>query len=208
MTISKLFLALTSALLAVSTAHAQFGVYGTVSVRRMTDIPYTQGNTNYTNGAINPVGGTGGIYYNFRTLGPVRLGADIRGSVTDSTQSAYKNANGGGGHLSSGLGGLRVAFHTPLIALKPYVEGMAGVARTNFGTDFTQTLLTGNLTPQSGVQISSHLEYDAFAGVDYTVLPIMDFRVELGYGAVQGPSHTFPVQSLSTGLVFHLPFGR
>jgi hypothetical protein len=208
MTISKLFLALTSALLAASTAHAQFGVYGTVAVRRMTDIPYTQGNANFTNGTINPVGGAGGIFYDFRTLGPVRLGADIRGSITSSTQSAYKNANGGGGHLSSGLGGVRVSFHTPFIALKPYVEGMAGVARTNFGTDFSQALAVNNLTPQTGVQISSHLEYDGFAGVDYTVLPIMDFRIELGYGAVQGPSHTYPVQSLSTGLVFHLPFGR
>ncbi len=208
MNISKLLLALTSAVLAASTAHAQIAAYGTVTVRRMTDIPYTQGTTTSTNGSFDPVGGTGGIFYDFKTYGPVRLGVDVRGSITNSTQSAYTSYNAGGGHIASALGGVRGSFHTPIISLKPYVEGMIGVARTNFGTQYTTGLATGGITKTTGIQLTSNLEYDAFAGVDYSILPFLDFRVvELGYGAVQGNSHTYPVQSLSSGLVFHLPFG-
>lgn len=211
MNISKLLLvptlALTFALFAIAPAAAQLSAYGTVSVRRMTNIPYTQGSVSHTDGHINPVGGTGGLFYDFRTIGPVRLGVDVRGSITNSTQSAYKNFVAAGGHLSSGLGGIRGSFHTPVLRLKPYVEGMVGVARTNFGTDYNQSLVTDGLTKDTGLQISSHLEYDAFAGVDYSIIPLVDFRLELGYGAVQGHSHTYPVQSGSVGLVFHLPFG-
>jgi len=39
---------------AASTAFAQASVYGTVSVRRMTDIPYTQGTTSATTVALMP----------------------------------------------------------------------------------------------------------------------------------------------------------
>jgi hypothetical protein len=114
---------------------------------------------------------------------------------------------------------VRASFHTPFFPLKPYVEGLAGVARTNFGVDYNNALATSSGGPSktTGVQSSTHLEYDVFAGVDYAVLPVLDFRVELGYGGVRGseynfpvasgPGHTFPVQSLSTGIVFHLPFG-
>jgi len=208
MNISKLLLALTSAVLAVSTAHAQLSVYGTVTVRRMTDIPYTQGTTSHTDGSFDPVGGTGGVFYDFKTVGPVRLGIDARGSIVNSTQGAYTAYNAGGGHIGSGLGGIRATFHTPFLPLKPYVQGSVGVARTNFGTEFNTGLATSGVSNTTGVQISSHLEYDGFAGLDLAILPMFDFRVvELGYGAVQGNSHTYPVQSLSTGIVFHLPFG-
>jgi len=212
MNISKLALALTLALTfalsAASTAFAQASVYGTVSVRRMTDIPYTQGTTSATNGSFDAVGGTGGIFYDFRNVGPVRLGIDARGTIASTTQSAYTSYNGGGSHLGSGLFGVRAAFHTPFIAVKPYVQGSVGIARTNFGTDYNNTLVTTTLTKTTGIQISSHLEYDAFAGVDIAILPFVDFRmVELGYGAVQGNSHTYPVKSLSSGIVFHLPWG-
>lgn len=208
MTISKLALALTSVLFAASTAHAQLAAYGTVTVRRMTDIPYTQGSTTSTNGSIEPVGGTGGITYNFRTLGPVRLGVDARGSITSSTKSAYTSYTAAGGHIDSGLAGLRATFHTPFIPIKPYVQGSIGAARTNFGTQYNNGLATSGVSGQTGVQLSTHLEYDVFAGVDIAILPFVDFRVvELGYGAIQGNSHTYPVQSLSSGVVFHLPFG-
>jgi hypothetical protein len=209
MNISKLLLALTSAFLVASSAHAQLSAYGTVSVRRMTDIPITEGTTTSTNGSFNPVGGAGGLFYDFRTFGPVRLGVDLRGMITNSTQSAYSSFNAGGGHIGSGLGGLRVSFHTPFVPVKPYVEGMAGVARTNFGTQFNSGLATSGLTNQTGILITSHLEYDAFAGVDLAILPLLDWRVaEFGYGAIQGNSHTYPVGTISTGIVLHIPFSK
>jgi hypothetical protein len=207
MKITKLALALTSVLFAATAASAQVSIYGTVTARRMTDIPYTQGTTTVTNGSFDPVGGTGGVFYDFFKLGPARLGIDARGTIANSTQGAYTSFNAGGGHIYSGLGGVRASFHTPLIGLKPYIQGSAGIARTNFGTSFNDTLSTGTLSPTTGIQLSTHPEYDVFAGADYTILPVLDFRIELGYGAVNGNSHTYPVQSLGAGLVFHLPFG-
>src|SRR5882757_6122114 len=179
MNISKLALvltlAVTFALSAASTAFAQASIYGTVSVRRMTDIPYTQGTTSATNGSFDAVGGTGGIFYDFRNVGPVRLGIDARGTIASSTQSAYTSYNAGGSHLSSGLAGIRATFHTPFIPIKPYVQGSVGIARTNFGTDYNNSLATSTLSNTTGVQISSHLEYGAFAGVDIAILPLVDF---------------------------------
>ncbi|NYF79148.1 hypothetical protein [Granulicella arctica] len=208
MNISKLALALTSVLFAASTASAQLSAYGTVTVRRMTDIPYTQGSTTNTNGSIDPVGGTGGIFYDFRNVGPVRLGVDARGSIVNSTQGAYSAYNAGGGHIRSGLAGIRATFHTPFVPLKPYVQGSVGVASTNFGTQYNSSLATSGVSSTTGVQYSTHLEYDAFAGLDISILPVLDFRVvELGYGAVEGNSHTYPLGTISTGIVFHLPFG-
>ncbi|WP_263381906.1 hypothetical protein [Granulicella arctica] len=208
MNITKILLSLTSAVLAATTAHAQIAAYGTVSVRRMTDIPYTQGTTTSTNGSFDPVGGGGGVYYDYKTYGPVRLGFDVRGSITNSTKGAYTNFNAAGGHISNGLAGVRGSFHTPFLPLKPYVEGMVGVARTNFGTGFNSGLATSGVSNTTGIQSTTHLEYDGFAGLDIAILPVVDFRlVELGYGAIQGTGHTYPVGTISTGLVFHLPFG-
>jgi hypothetical protein len=209
MNISKFALALTSVLFAASTvASAQLSAYGTVTVRHLSDINYTQGTTTHTDGTINPVGATGGLFYDFRTIGPIRLGADLRGSLVNSTQGAYTSYNAGGGHIGSGLAGLRATFHTPFLPLKPYVQGSVGVARTNFGTQYNNGLATTGISSSTGIQYSTHLEYDGFAGLDISVLPVLDFRVvELGYGAIEGNSHTYPVGSLSTGIVFHLPFG-
>ena len=209
MNISKLALSLAPVLLSASAAYAQLSAYGTVTVRRMTDIPYTEGSTAATNGSFDPVGGTGGVFYDFKTVGPVRLGIDARGSIVNSTQSAYPSANAGGGHIASGLGGLRASFHTPFVPIKPYVQGSIGVARTNFGTQYNTGLATGGISNTTGIQLTTHLEYDAFAGVDLTIFPLLDFRVvELGYGAVQGTGHTYPVGTISTGIVFHIPFTR
>lgn len=208
MKILRTALPLTLALFTASLAQAQLGVYGTVTVRRMTDIPYTQGTTTSTNGSFDPVGGTGGVYYDFRKVGPVKLGVDARGSIVNSTQGAYTSYNAGGGHIGSGLAGVRVSFHTPFIPLRPYVQGSGGVARTNFGTQYNSGLATGTVSSTTGIQLTTHPEYDVFAGLDVTILPLVDFRVvELGYGAVQGNGHTYPVQSLSTGIVIRLPFG-
>ncbi len=209
MIIKKLALSLVPALLIASFAHAQLAAYGTVTVRRMTDIPYTVGSTSATNGSFDPVGGMGGVSYDFKPDGPVRLGIDARGSIVNSTQGAYPNANAGGGHIASGLGGLRASFHTPFIPVKPYVQGSAGVARTNFGTQYNTGLASGSISNSTGVLLTTHLEYDLFAGVDLAVFPLIDFKVvELGYGAVQGTGHTYPVGTISTGIVIHIPFTR
>jgi hypothetical protein len=189
-------------------AHAQFGVYGMFTVDRLsniasspqpttpTDLANTRANT------VDPIGGTGGVYYDFMKLGPVRLGADVRGSILTTKRGAYVNFNGGGAHIYSALGGVRATFHTKYAAVKPYLQVSAGLGRSDYGL-FTQGSTNGQ------VVLHSNFEYEGLAGVDIKLLPIMDWRVaEFGYGGLDPfgtYSHNYPIKQVSMGFVFHLP---
>jgi len=190
------------------TAHAQFGVYGMFSVNRLTGIqssPLTAlyipaGFTaaNAFNDDVNPLGFTGGAYYDFKTFGPVRLGADLRGSIVTSKRGAEVCCDGAGTRIESGLGGVRASFSTPKKWLKPYVQASAGIGRSNYGIS----------TPSAtGSGLYDNLEYHGYAGVDLAIVPYADWRVfEVGYGALNSfgsSSHTYPLKSITTGVVFH-----
>jgi hypothetical protein len=210
----KAVLFLAAAIATTTIAHAQFGVYGNVTVNRLSGqqgSPYAPENadpasctgnnavTCQVNNSVDPLGGGGGVYYDFKTLGPVRIGADIRGTITDSRQGAYTFSRGSGTRIYSTLGGIRGSFHTPIKLIKPYIQLSAGLGRSDYG------LFTG-----SAIVVHNNLQYEGFAGVDLKILPYMDFRVvELGYGALTSfgtNSHTYPIGTISTGVVFHLPF--
>ena len=191
-----------------SIAHAQAGAYGMFTVDRLsgiqtspilpTGIPY--------NDYVNPLGFTGGAYYDFKTFGPVRLGVDVRGSSTNTYRGAQVSSNGSGAHIYSALAGVRLVFHTPVKYIKPYVEGAAGLGRTNYGV-LSNASLAKYVNP--GVQTISNLEYNGFAGVDVPFAPFADWRVfEVGYGAINSfgnAAHTYPMMSVSSGIVLHLP---
>jgi hypothetical protein len=200
----KAVLSLAAAIaIAPSVAHAQVGVYGTVTVNRLTGLQSSPLASGAVNDSVDPVGGGGGIYYDFKTLGPVRLGADLRGTITDSKQGAYTFSRSTGTRIYSTLGGIRGSFHTPWVPVKPYVQISAGLGRSDYGlSTFDPT--TGKPT------IHNNFQFEGFAGVDLKLLPYMDFRVvELGYGALTSfgtDGHTYPIGSLSSGVVFHLPF--
>lgn len=195
----KLTLSLAVLIASTAAAHAQLGVYGTLTGDRLNSVPYTGTNSSITNGNFSAFGGGGGVYYDLRNVGPVRLGLDARGSITSSKRGVQPNFIGGGGHLNSALFGVRAVFHTPLVRLRPYVQASAGLARTDFGKNY-----------DLGITYSNNLQYEGFGGLDIRVLPYMDVRlIEFGMGAVRGTgsnSGNFPVQSVSAGVVFHLPF--
>jgi hypothetical protein len=219
---------LLAAIAATSTiARAQFGVYGTVTVNRLSgqqNSPFAPVNNPLTasacaqiplpqtcqvNNSVDPIGGSGGIYYDFMKLGPVRLGADLRGTITNSKQGAYTFSRGGGTRIYSTLGGIRASFHTPIRIIKPYIQGSVGLGRSDYGLYTNGPAIINNDpgTQLSGIVVHNNFQYEGFAGVDLKLLPIMDFRVvELGYGALTGGGHTYPIGSLSSGVVFHLPF--
>jgi hypothetical protein len=211
----KAVLLLATAIATTTIAHAQFGVYGTVSVDRLTGIASSpepdSNNLGARNDSVLPLGGTGGVYYDFLKLGPVRLGADLRGTLTSVKRGAYSDYNGGGARLYSGLAGVRAVFHTPILALRPYIQGSAGIARTNYGLLYNEQGITstGGITGNS-IILHNNFQVQGFAGVDLRVLPFMDFRVvELGYGVINpygATAHNYPVGTISSGLVFHLPF--
>jgi hypothetical protein len=204
MNLRKALLLLAVATFATVTAQAQLGVYGTFTASRMSGIKSSPEVTNpgAVNNEVSPLGGTGGIYYDFLKIGPVKLGADLRGSILTTKRGALISANGGGARINSALFGVRAVFNAPVMhhLLKPYVQGSFGLGSTNYG------LLYGN----SGVTLHNNFEYMGYAGVDIPLLPIMDFRlVELGAGGLNpfgSTSHNYPLQSVSTGVVFHLPF--
>jgi hypothetical protein len=188
-----------------ASAHAQFGAYGMFTVDRLSNIASSPlpgvPNAPRLNTA-DPLGGTGGVYYDFMKLGPVKLGADVRGSVLTTKRGAYVLSNESGTRIYSALGGIRASFHTPLAPLKPYIQVSAGLGRSDYGLS--------NTVPNTGhIIIYNNFEYEGLAGLDIKLLPIMDWRVaEFGYGGLDpfgALSHNYPIKQVSMGFVFHLP---
>lgn len=182
-------------LLTAIAARAQVGVYGTVTGERLNGFTCTQTSCAASNGTEKPYGGTFGGYYDFRSMGPFRLGVDLRGSVLNSNKSATNFASSTDfvRHYSF-LGGVRAGVHTPLKWLHPYAQMSAGLGRSNADLVATDPRAYQNYTQVEG-----------FVGADISILPVLDLRaIELGAGEMFGPaSHS--IQSIGIGVVFHTP---
>jgi hypothetical protein len=196
-----------------ASAHAQLGVYGEFTVDRLSNIasspqPLPPNSTDPAfkrRDTVDPLGGTGGVYYDFLKLGPVKLGADVRGSILTTKRGAYVNFNGPGARIYSALGGVRASFQTPVKSLKPYIQISAGLGRSDYGL-FVYRPPSQAPVPNA---IFSNFQYEGLAGLDIKLLPIMDWRVaEFGYGGLDPfgtYSHNYPIKQVSMGFVFHLP---
>jgi hypothetical protein len=210
--------------LAAASAHAQFSAYGDVTLDHMTGIntspvlntltpgPCTSAvTTNCTSykSSVDPIGFTGGVSYDIKQVGPALLGVDARAVIENDHQGAQANAQGSGTHIYSYLGGVKASFNTRLSYLRPYVEGAFGYARSNYGVLTNAGNTVGGNPVLPGVATQNGLEYHVFAGADLRVLPVLDWRVvELGYGGLHSMgdySHTYPLYSISSGIVFHFP---
>jgi hypothetical protein len=174
------------------------------------------------NGAVNPQGFQAGAYYDFRNIGPMRLGLDFRGGTEHSNKSATSSA---GGINTTGLDnvllGVRGSFHTHFSWLNPYVQMSAGYARSNATLPLCETITGPTISCNDGpVAMPSprlndnFLMYEGFAGLQVPILPMLDLRpVELGIGnmnrvggagMIDGPS-SIGVRSIGASVVFHLP---
>src|SRR5216683_646527 len=201
------------AIVTATSAHAQFGVYGMFTADRLSNIassplplpPNSTGSAFARANTVDPLGGTGGVYYDFMKLGPVRLGADVRGSILTTKRGTYINFNGPDARIYSVLGGVRGVFHTPVNSLKPYLQISAGLGRNDYG------LYVGRPASNQPLPnvIYNNFQYEGFAGLDIKLLPIVDWRVaEFGYGGLDPfgtYSHNYPIKQVSMGFVFHLP---
>lgn len=108
----------------------------------------------------------------------VNIGGDLRGSFIGRN----------GFHYYTGAVGPRVAFKPPVLPLRPYIEGLIGVASYNSG---------------NGTDSTTHFNYQVAGGLDVTFLPRIDWRVvEFDYSAVSGASVNAKI--LTTGLVLRL----
>jgi hypothetical protein len=194
-------------------AHAQVGVYGMFTVDRLSNIvsspvPLPPNSTDPAfarKDTVDPLGGTGGVYYDFLKLGPVKLGADLRGTILSTKRGAYVNFNGPGAHIYSVLGGVRASFPVPIKSLKPYIQGSVGLGRSDYGLYVGRSAST---QPLPNV-IYNNFQYEGLAGLDLKLLPILDWRVaEFGYGGLNPfgtYGHNYPIKQVSMGFVFHLP---
>jgi hypothetical protein len=164
----------TICLLALSclSAKAQLTVYGKLDFNRYNS-------NNGDNDAVNLYGGGVGIQDNFLHVGPLSLGADLRGDLDSGSQNTYYSL----------LFGAPVSFK--LHTVKPYLEPVVGVG----GVKYTGPTAAGITTHYSG-----ELTFGGVGGVVATVLPHLDWRVvEVGYISERGGT---PDLLVSTGLGF------
>ncbi|MGA7833303.1 MAG: hypothetical protein WCA21_20300 [Terracidiphilus sp.] len=169
-----------------ASAHAQIGVYGAFNSVRLT--ASIVGSSAQTTAWYSGAGA--GVYYNFVKMGPIALGADLRGNLLSGNQQKYRSA----------LFGLRLAAKPPVLPIRPYVQASIGAGGASHSG------LNG-----VGTIYSDKFQYLVAGGVEYTVVPHVDFRVvEVGYGRMTGISSggTAPVAtlfSISSGLVLRFP---
>jgi hypothetical protein len=108
----------------------------------------------------------------------VNIGGDLRGSFISRNGFNYY----------TGAAGPRVAFKLPVLPLRPYMEGLVGVASYN----------TGN-----GTDSTTHFNYQVVGGLDLTLVPKFDWRViEFDYSAASGQNVNAKI--LTTGLVLRI----
>lgn len=135
------------------------------------------------NNGYDLYGGTFGGYLASGRLAILSVGIDLRGSFTRSSGASF----------DSGSIGPRIALNTHILPIQPYVEGTIGLGHVDF---------TGG--SQEG---ATKFEYQVLGGLDYTILPRIDWRVaEYSYGALSTiNNYNYRPKSLSTGLVLRLP---
>jgi hypothetical protein len=128
-------------------------------------------------------GGTFGAYLDSNHLAVLNYGLDLRGSVT----------GGGGTSFDFGSIGPRLGVNLHVIPIHPYIEALAGVGHAGF-TQFDTNSVT-------------KFEYQFVGGVDYTILPRIDWRIaEISYGGLGSLNgESFHPKSISTGIVLRLP---
>jgi hypothetical protein len=162
-------------------AEAQTGLYlqGTASLLQFQ-------NTNFMYGAS--FGG-----YHVKNAGPVSLGADLRGGVTESHNGTSAPLTDEA--LDFGLVGVRVAASPRVLplSLKPYGEAMIGVGYWRGGFSVQR-------------QDKLHMLVQFVGGVDLPVTKHFDWRVaEFTFGrAGAQPGAIYPI-TVSTGIVLRLP---
>lgn len=157
-------------------AKAQLGVYGNFTASKL--------NAPNTGWFYGP---TFGAYYDGAHFPVVNFGIDARAALLGSGAEPSTK-------VDSVLVGPRAVLHAPVLPLHPYAEGLVGEAHVQVGQGATYS---------SG----SHLGYGFAAGVDMTFFPRLDWRiVEYTLSRFSGPSGANVQKTLSTGLVFRIPF--
>jgi hypothetical protein len=147
-------------------AEAQIGVYAGFSGAPI----------NGSGATASAFGPTFGVYAQSGRY--ISLGGDLRGSFLARSGFNY----------FTGAAGPRIAIKPPVLPIRPYVEGLIGVASVKDGNNSSS---------------STNLNYQVLGGIDATILPHIDWRViEFDYSAMSGSSVSAKI--FTTGLVLRL----
>lgn len=134
-------------------------------------------------------GPTVGLYHD-TGHGLIAFGYDVRGSFLNRGET---NGLQSDEHLTTLLGGVRLAVTPHILPIKPYGEALVGYGHLRLGQGVAHT-------------DSSNVAYQLLAGADLTFFPRLDWRVfEFSYGRVGNLGADLAPKSYSTGLVFRLP---
>ena len=134
-------------------------------------------------------GPTLGLYHDSRH-GLVATGFDVRGTFAGRGDT---HGMGSSQTLDTLLGGVRLAITPRVLPIKPYGEVLGGLGHLKTGQGSTRTS-------------STKFAYQFVGGIDFTMLPRVDWRVvEFSYGRLAGLNDSFAPKTLSTGIVFRLP---
>ena len=127
-------------------------------------------------------GPTFGLYHDAWHFPFVRVGLDARATLLGS----------GDVTVDVGYIGPRLDIHPHVLPFMPYVEGLVG---------------GGKVTVGGGAAINqTALAYEGVVGVDWTLLPHVDWRVaEFSMGGFSGVIDNPTPRTLSTGIVVRLP---
>jgi hypothetical protein len=162
----------------VAGAHAQTAIYGEFTAAKL-----SAPNTSWMYGP------TVGLYHDSEH-GLFATGLDVRGTFAGrgNSNGPYTNET-----LDTIEGGVRLAVTPRVLPLKPYGEVLGGFGHLKTGEGSARTS-------------STKFAYQFVGGVDFTLLPRIDWRVvEFSYGRLAGLGDSFVPKTLSTGVVFRLP---
>src|SRR5665213_2616591 len=168
----------TVALTLAAAAQAQTAIYG-----EFTGAKVSASNTSWMYGP------TLGLYHD-AGHGLIATGLDVRGTFAGRGDT---NGASSSQTLDTLLGGVRLAITPRVLPIKPYGEALGGLGHLKTGQGSARTT-------------STKFAYQFIGGVDFTILPRVDWRViEFSYGRLAGLSDSFVPKTLSTGIVFRLP---
>jgi hypothetical protein len=176
-------------------AHAQFGVFGTVTGEWINGVACSQsvggsvGTCTSGSTTDKPYGGNFGAFYDFRTLGPIRLGLEVRGGVLNTNKDPGANiASSDLIREYTALGGVRGSIGTPIRWLRPFASIDGGYSK--FGPVYAY---------------NNYGKFEGHVGVDVPIASFIDIRaIEFGAGALVGPS-SHGTESIAAGIVIHTP---
>jgi len=161
-------------------AKAQYGLYAMGSGGYLGSVNASSGSLVVSQNSLSAYGGTFGMYGSLLRAGPLRFGGDARYVIESSDGSTPY-----GNQIRSGLVGPRLSLFSHAVPFSPYLQAEIGGASTNYGRYASR---------------STSFAYQIQFGLDYTIVPHLDARVEYGGGKIGSAFHGYREEMQQVGI--------